>query len=336
MKTSYKKEGVSVSVYIQKVLVKAARLEHTYQTNLTYDGFRALKHLPQEVTHRNFYKNFKFLYLYEKYKDENRFSEAFISLAKERYQIIETYILEKIQEMVSETLLNDESLMQFFNDRILPLYFNKYAIYPITSVSHMPLDLRLYVYYLLYQHETNDETKCHLLNRLSVTLSRMNKAELANMIALYNWCIAQSKSDYFAKTKSAQTALKAIVRHDKKYQTVDLQAHTHLKKPMAEIYLCYKKLIEDKKLKYDKDSVMCLDCMTICYKEYSELEKIAELFKVYIRTKDKAELSRELSKARMTLLKNSIHLPTNQTDYILPDYVRFQLQLYDRLIQMTI
>ena len=329
-------EVITLSKYIHKVVVKAMKLEHIYQTNLTYDGFKIFKQLPKDIAHKNFYKNFKFLYLYEKYKEENRFTPAYQQLVQECYQELEQTLSNTIKRLVPEAVFYDKSLNQFISSRVSPLYFNKYAIYPITSVSHLPLKLRLYVYYALYQIETNEEAKCHLRNRLSVTLARLNEVEFASYLALYNWVVAQQTSSHFAKTRVVQSALHAVTRHDEKYRHRNFEKEVHLKQPMAEIYRCYEKLMTSNQATYSKDNVMCLDLLATYYVEYEQLRVISEILKAYLRTKDTKELNLNLSNARMDLIKASIHLPTHQTEYIMPEVIRLQLQLYDRLIELMV
>ena len=310
------------------------KLEQMYQKNESYNGTKVFSQLPDNSQHKYFYKNFKFLYLYERYKEDGKFDDAYIERVQSCYDEIEDSLFNVVKAQVGSELFSNEEVSCFIEKRIVPLYLNKYSIYPITSISYIPLRLRLYVYYSLYLVEDNEEAKCHLRNRLSVTLSRLNEVGMANNLALYNWVIAQSESDHFSKVQAIQTTLRAIVRHHEKYQNFDFVTTTHLELPMAEIYCCYTKLLKSLNSTYSLDNVMCLDLLALYYQDYAQISVINNEVKEYLRNKYTLNLSERLSERRMDLIRDTIHLPSAATQYIMPKAIRLQLQLYDELIKL--
>ncbi|MGL4373836.1 MAG: hypothetical protein ACRCS6_08650, partial [Turicibacter sp.] len=125
-----------------------------------------------------------------------------------------------------------------------------------------------------------------------------------------------------------------IVRHTEKYKNRNFESETGLMQPMAQIYLCFSKVLDERTFKYDKHYIMCLDLLSVYYETYKELKMIGDLSKTYLRTKDKKVLHQKLAQARLNLIKEAIQVPNQTTGYTIPLATRHQLELYDKLISL--
>lgn len=288
-----------------------------------------------DIHDSRFNQNMKFLTIYQQNTNDELMPQSFKLLAQKRIKDIELYMVNTIQSILEDPVYQEEALLAFFESRLVSLYKGKYRIYPSTTISYLPLKLRLSVYYWLYQQETDLETRCHLRNRLAVTLSRLQKKEVAEQIAIYNWVMAQGVSDYFSKDDMLKTTTKSIIRHSDRYKTRDFEAETGLKAPFGELYVCFTKLLDEKTYKYDKHHSMCADLIALFFKDYPEVKVMSDLVKSYLRTKDKKVLNDKLTKARLELIKRVIHLPNQKTGYTFPEDIKLQLCLYDKLIALT-
>ena len=128
-------------------------------------------------------------------------------ISKIKLNRLESYFNSSFQNVLQDARLETETLNKFLTQRIAWIYQGKFRVYPTTPLDYLPLQLRLKVYVFLYHNEEDAKARCHLRNRISVTLAKLGHLELANF-SVYNWLMAQDViNTHFAESSHLRHSL---------------------------------------------------------------------------------------------------------------------------------
>lgn len=102
----------------------------------------------------------------------------------------EQQLLQATEEVVIKKKLRDEKLKRrvtnVIANTIVPYYKGQFTINLSRQISFLPLDVRLLTYLVMYRNEQDEITKQHIMNRLGVTLEKLDEKMLVAAYACYN------------------------------------------------------------------------------------------------------------------------------------------------------
>lgn len=196
------------------------------------------------------------------------------------------------QDVSSEGIY--EKLLKQIKEKVKPYYQGFFRMQMSREISYLPLDVRLLLYYELYKSESDDETKFHLLDRLSVTLAKMDLVKLAQAITLYQWIATLENGVMSEKDiiSNARTGLK-FIKNAKKIRKTILNERGFQEKKLDEFKNSLFGWIDLSNL-HDKQAAII---MVRLWKIYFSLYKIPGLEEIegkvlnFINTEDQLYLS---------------------------------------------
>jgi len=237
-------------------------------------------------------------YLYVGAKNSKSLSVEMKDIYKTRLSIFLEEICVSIEQViashdVSSAAIYDQLLKQI-KEKVKPYYQGIFRMQMSREISYLPLDVRLLLYYELYQTESDDETKFHLLDRLSVTLGKMDKVNLAQAITLYQWVVELENNKMSEKEilSYTRTSLK-FIKDAKKIRKSIMNERGFQEKKLDEFKNSIFGLIDLSNM-HDKQSAII---MAKLWKIYFSLYKIPGLEEIeskvlnFIKTEDQLYLS---------------------------------------------
>lgn len=290
--------------------------------------------LSNNIHSKGYLLNIKFLYLYQVVKVRETLPNWYVLLAKQKMKELDDYFNASFQNILQEAHLETNELNHFFNQRIAWIYKGKFRVYPITPLDYLPLLLRLKVYVFLYENEDDAKARCHLRNRISVTLAKLGHLELANFYSVYNWLIAQDVANtHFAKSSNLKHSLQSqkYASQSSKQLTKERQEVT----PVTELSYYFTQLLNPKNMRYDRANVATIDLIVLYYKQYPQLQELSLPLKTYLRTKDQEEFYEKVAQKRMKFIRNVANLPYHLKEMTLTPMNQDQLAIYNYLLRIT-
>lgn len=267
----------------------------------------------------------KYLYLYQRLKEQQGFPEWFLKCAQQKKEQVENKFRIKIKQIIDDTKFNHEvdSILERKN---ITLYQKKINIYSTSIIDDLPPSLRLNIYYKLYKIEPSEKMNCYLRNNLATTLTAMGQVKLAQRLSLYNWVISQEFQDiYFANTNHLKTILKkhSSSTKTKHFSEIDEKASVLAR----ELCVYYQHILN---IPYTAENTATLDLVTACYDQYSELKEILLPVKTYLRTQNKKEFYQKIENLKKAFIyKNYESLSIQENS----DLIRDQLIIYNELLK---
>ena len=272
--------------------------------------------------------------MYQVVKVRERLPNWYVLLAKQKMKELENYFDTSFQRILQEAHLETTELNHFLNQRVVWIYKGKFRVYPTTPLDYLPLLLRLKVYVFLYQNEDDAKARCHLRNRISVTLAKLGYLELANFYSVYNWLMAQDVANtHFAHSSNLKHSLQS-----QKYasqSTKQLIKEGEVVTAVTELGFYFTQLLNAKNMRYDRANVATIDLIVLYYNQYPELEELSLPLKTYLRTKDNKEFYEKVAQKRMKFIRNVAHLPYHLKEMTLTPMNQDQLAIYNYLLRIT-
>ncbi len=257
-----------------KAIYKAEELLVNYQTVSDEGLLMGFKKVSNDIKSKGYLLNIKYLYIYQMLKVHETLPSWYSELAQKKLNKLEEYFNEACQNILKESRLNSDELNEFLIKRIAWIYKGKFRVYPTSPLDYLPLQLRLKVYVFLYHNEDDAKARCHLRNRISVTLAKLGHLELANFYSIYNWLMAQDiPNTHFAKSLN--------LKHSLQRQKYSSQSVKRLAKEGKEVNVVtelgyfYTQLIYPKNIKYDRANVAMIDLVAVYYEQYPQLEELS-------------------------------------------------------------
>lgn len=317
-----------------KVIYKSESLLADYQESLDSRLLSSFKRMSNNIMSKGYTLNIKYLYVYQMLKSYETLPDWYVQLAKQKLNQLERYFDSSFDEILEKLNLQSRDLNRFLTQRIAWIYKGKFRVYPRTPIDYLPLGLRLKVYVYLYQNEDDLKARCHLRNRIALTLSKLGYIDLARFYSVYNWLMAQEVvNTHFAKSRH----LKETLYH----YHYDIQSMKRLEKDEKEVTLLtelvyyYTQLLHPNKLAYNRISVATIDLVAFYYEQYPRLEELSLPLKTYLRTKDKKEFYEKVAQKRMKFIREVAYLPYNLKDATLSPINQDQLAIYNYLLRIT-
>ena len=317
-----------------KSIYKAENLLDSYQHDPDITLLNAFKKASNDIGSKGYLLNIKYLYVYQMLKASETLPDWYVSLAKSKLNRLESYFNSSFQNVLQDARLETETLNKFLTQRIAWIYQGKFRVYPTTPLDYLPLQLRLKVYVFLYHNEEDAKARCHLRNRISVTLAKLGHLELANFYSVYNWLMAQDViNTHFAESSHLRHSL-----HSQKYAS---QSTKRLAKDgqdvtiMTELSYYYTQLLNPKTMKYDRANVATIDLVALYYDQYPQLEQLSLPLKNYLRTKDKKEFYEKVAQKRIKFIRDVVHVPYTLKEPKLSPINQDQLAIYNYLLRIT-
>lgn len=317
-----------------KAIYKAEELLVNYQEVPDESLLIGFKKVSNDIKSKGYLLNIKYLYTYQMLKVHETLPSWYSELAQKKLNKLEKYFNEVYQNILKESRLDSDELNDFLIKRIAWIYKGKFRVYPTTPLDYLPLQLRLKVYVFLYNNEDDAKARCHLRNRISVTLAKLGHLELANLYSVYNWLMAQDvPNTHFAKSYNLKYSLqrhkyngrsaKQLVKDGKEVNVV------------TELGYFYTQLLHPKNIKYDRANVAMIDLVALYYEQYPQLEELSLPLKTYLRTKDKEEFYEKVAQKRMKFIRDVVHLPYNLKETTLTPMNQDQLAIYNYLLRIN-
>lgn len=317
-----------------KVISKSETLLKNYLEAPTPGLLSGFNKLSNNIQSKGYLLNIKFLYLYQVVKVRERLPNWYVLLAKQKMKELENYFDTSFQRILQEAHLETTELNHFLNQRVVWIYKGKFRVYPTTPLDYLPLLLRLKVYVFLYQNEDDAKARCHLRNRISVTLAKLGYLELANFYSVYNWLMAQDVANtHFAHSSNLKHSLQS-----QKYasqSTKQLIKEGEVVTAVTELGFYFTQLLNAKNMRYDRANVATIDLIVLYYNQYPELEELSLPLKTYLRTKDNKEFYEKVAQKRMKFIRNVAHLPYHLKEMTLTPMNQDQLAIYNYLLRIT-
>lgn len=316
-----------------KAIYKSEALLADYQESLDNRSLSNFKRMSNNIMTKGYLSNIKYLYIYQKLKSYETLPDWYVQLAKQKLNQLERYFDSSFEEILEKLKLETRELNRFLTQRVAWIYKGKFRVYPMTPIDYLPLGLRLKVYVFLYQNEDDSKARCHLRNRIALTLAKLGHVELAKLYSVYNWLMAQEvMNTHFAKSRHLKETL-----HHYHY---DVQYMKRLAKDEKEVTLLtelvyyYTQLLHPNKMAYNRISVATVDLVAFYYEQYPRLEELSLPIKTYLRTKDKKEFYENVAQKRMKFIREVASFSYNLKEATLTPMNQDQLAIYNYLLRI--
>lgn len=318
----------------KKAIHKAEILLDSYQQSPDMMLLNGFKKVNNTIGSKEYLLNIKYLYVYQILKSQETLPDWYVTLAKAKLNQLELYFNSLFQKVYQDEGVQTEVLNKFLIQRIAWIYQGKFRVYPTTPLDYLPLNLRLKVYVFLYHNEEDAKARCHLRNRISVTLAKLGHVELANFYSVYNWLMAQDiPNTHFAESSH--------LRHSLNSQKNSSQSTKRLAKDgkevtaVTELSYYYTQLLNPETMKYDRANVATIDLVALYYHQYPQIEELSLSLKNYLRTKDKKEFYEKVAQKRIKFIRDAVDIPYTLNEVTLSPINQDQLTLYNYLLRIT-
>lgn len=319
---------------INKVIYKSKKLLSLYETSEKESDLIGFKKLTSDISSKGYLLNIQYLYIYQKCKWIRALPTWFAMLSQKKFQELEDHFAQTITNILNDERLNSEELNHFLDKHVVWLYKGRYRIYPTNPFDYLPLNLRLKVYFYLYQAEDDQKACCHLRNRVAITLAKLGHLDLSNLLSVYNWLMAQGINTHFASGDN----LKTTVMNHKRLNECDKQLTREETEVslLTELGFFYTHLISKQTMKYDRAHISSIDLVAFYYHQYPQLQKISMPLKTYLRTKDMKVLYDKIAQKRMDYIKEIASLSSQVDITQLDQDTKDQLAVYNYLLRISI
>ena len=326
--------GGVIYMKFNKVISKSEALLKDYLETPDSSILNEFNKLSHNIHSKGYLSNIKFLYLYQIVKVHETLPSWYVMLANQKMKELEHYFNASFEKILQESRLETKELNDFLNQRIAWIYKGKFRVYPTTPLDYLPLLLRLKVYIFLYENEEDMKARCHLRNRIAVTLAKLGHLELANFYSVYNWLMAQDvASTHFAESSNLKHSLQS-----QKYASElnkQLVREGQEVKAVTELSYYFTQLLNPKNMRYDRANVATIDLIELYYPQYPQLEELNLPLKTYLRTKDSAEFCEKVAQKRTKFIRHVAQVPYHLKEMTLTPMNQDQLTIYNYLLRIV-
>ncbi|WP_409305725.1 SEC-C metal-binding domain-containing protein [Peribacillus sp. SCS-155] len=138
-------------------------------------------------------------------KDEN-----LKELYNQKKEVFYNFILTELSNIMSETdRLSDigttKNLQNLISNQVASYYIGRFRSIMSREISFLPLNLRMFLYYELFLMEKDEVTRLHFLERLNVTLFKLYKVEIGQMVLVYYWLLRIEREGFEEEKKEEFT-----------------------------------------------------------------------------------------------------------------------------------
>ncbi|OSX53222.1 hypothetical protein [Anoxybacillus ayderensis] len=240
-----------------------------------------------------------------------------------------------LTNLVGDEKFNNETVLAFITQQIIPYYIGRFNIMFSRELSFLPLLLRLKVYLMMYEAETNLEVKWHIRDRIMVTVAKLGECEIAELLALLNWFEQLYKKDINANYEFI-TNITFIHQARETRKTILKERGYKADHPLDEVSNSLSLLLDLNKIHDKKMALLIFELLTIYY-PFLKNNELCHIIPNFIKTEDHnllGKLGKEINKIPINYSnyfvnhKNEAHLLPDELSKWLNTHREEQLKLY--------
>ena len=247
----------------------------------------AKKYDPKKaVTFTNIIKH-----LYLRHSHKGSLPEWYKTQTAARREELDSYFESNINRKIMEADF-PPGLDAFIEEKLIRHYLQRGSFYLKSALNEFPLYLRLKMYFILYQKETNPKYRSYLRHFIANVMVQLGEEEVAKKLTIYNWVLAKKvEESYFNSIPNLNQTLKS---------------HATRRTPgtlSEQLLQFYKRLLltEDN---YNYEALTTLELVSISYSKLPELKQLVFSMQTFLRTRNKALFKSEVRRLQQAFLND--------------------------------